>query len=356
MTTSSNMKRVLLTGVGGSIGCHLMHHILKNTDWEVVGIDSFTHKGLVERITEMMENHVENWARLHILTHDLTKPFPQGMKKKIGKIDYIINLASLSDVQDSIDNPEPFVMNNVNLMMTMLQYAREIKPEIFIQFSTDEVYGASEKDQTHPEWSSIVPSNPYSASKAMQEDMAIAWWRSYGVPVVITNTMNNASEYQSPDKFPVIVQRAIMNDEMVSIHGTSEEEIGTRYYIHSRTASDAVLFILRNLPPHLHEAGSVDKPDRYNIVGDIQLSNLELAKLIAGYMGKELKYEIINFHHSRPGHDVHYGLSGEKLRKLGWKHPMTFKESLKNVIEWQMENPSWILREPNHVSYGKNST
>jgi dTDP-glucose 4,6-dehydratase len=318
-----------------------MHHILKNTDWEVIGIDSFQHKGIVERVTEMMENHIENWSRLSILTHDLTKPIPAGMRRKIGKIDYIINLASLSDVQDSIDDPEPFVMNNVQLMMNMLQYAREAKPEVFIQFSTDEVYGASEKDQAHPEWSPIVPSNPYSASKAMQEDMAIAWWRSFGVPMIITNTMNNFSEYQQPSKYPVIVQRALMNREKLTVHGT-KGEMGTRYYIHSRNAADAVLFILKNCPPYQHKPGFADKPDRYNIVGDKQVDNLSLAQTIAKLMGKELEYELVDFHSTRPGHDLHYGLDGTKLRKKGWKSPLSFEESLKNTIEWQMNNQHWI--------------
>lgn len=341
MTTTSS-KRCLISGVGGSIGCHLMHHILKNTDWEVVGIDSFEHKGLVERITEMMENHIENWSRLSILTHDLTKPIPANLKRKIGKIDYIINLASLSDVQDSIDNPEPFVMNNVQLMMTMLQFAREIKPEVFIQFSTDEVYGASEKTQRHPEWASIVPSNPYSASKAMQEDMAIAWWRSYGVPVIITNTMNNFGEYQQSSKYPVIIQRALMNHEKLTVHGT-KGQMGTRYYIHSRNAADAVLFILKNCPPYLHTVGEADKPDRYNIVGDKQVDNLSLAKTIAKLMDKELEYTVVDFHSTRSGHDLHYGLDGSKLRKKGWKSPLSFEESLKNTIDWQMENQHWIV-------------
>lgn len=334
-------KRVLVTGVGGSIGCHLMHHILKNTDWEVVGIDSFQHKGLVERITEMMENHIENWKRLKILTHDLTKPFPKGLKKSIGKIDYIINLASLSDVQDSIDNPVPFVKNNVDLMINMLEYAREIKPEVFLQFSTDEVYGASEKDQAHPEWSPFVPSNPYSASKAAQEDFAIAWWRSYGVPVIITNTMNNFGEYQQSSKYPVIIQRALMAGDKLTVHGI-EGQMGTRYYIHSRNAADAVLFILRNLPPYHHQAGKADKPDRYNIVGDKQVDNLTLAQTIAKLMNKDLQYELVDWHSQRPGHDLHYGLDGTKLKKLGWKPPVSFEDSLAATIEWQTQHNHWI--------------
>lgn len=334
-------KRCLITGFAGSIGVHTMHHIFKNTDWEIVGIDSFQHKGLTERITEMLREHSEYWERLTVITHDLTKPLGKNLQKRIGKIDYIINLASLSDVEASIQNPVPFIKNNVDLVLNMLEYARLSKPEVFVQFSTDEVYGPSGKNQRHPEWAPIAPSNPYSASKAMQEDVCFAYWRSFGVPVIITNTMNNFGEYQQSSKYPVIIQKALAEEETLTIHGT-KKDIGTRYYIHSRNASDALLFILRNLPPHLHEPGAVDKLDRYNIVGDKQVSNLELAELVAKLMDKPLNYELIDFHSTRPGHDTHYGLDGTKLKKLGWESPQTFEESLKNTIEWQIEHSEWI--------------
>lgn len=337
----AHSKRVLLTGISGSIGTHVLIHILKNTDWDVVGIATYQNKGLAERISEMLREHTEMWPRVTLVTHDLAKPITKTVKRRLGHIDYIINLASLSDVEASIQNPVPFMRNNIELMYTMLEYAREIKPEAFIQFSTDEVYGPSGRDQQHPEWSAILPSNPYSASKAAQEAIAISYWRTYGVPVIITNTMNNFGEYQQPQKYPVIIQRCLMNGETLTIHGT-KENIGTRYYIHSRNTADALLFILTKLPPYKHQSGEIDKPDRYNIVGDKQVDNLELAQLIAKLMGKELKYEYVDFHATRPGHDRHYGLTGTKLKKLGWKSPLSFEESLKNTIEWQTEHDSWM--------------
>lgn len=341
LDTTNRKKRVCLTGISGSIGVHVMHHIFKNTDWEIVGIATFQHKGIAERITEMMQNHIENWPRLTLITHDLTKPFTKVVKDKIGKIDYILNLASLSDVEASIQEPVPFMRNNIDLMYTMLEYAREAKPEVFVQFSTDEVYGPSGKRQRFVEWAPIIPSNPYSASKAAQEAIAISYWRSYGVPIVITNTMNNFGEFQQPSKYPVIIQKKVMEGKKLTVHG-SEGNIGTRYYIHSRNAADALLFIIKKLPIRLHMDGEVDRPDRYNIVGDEQVDNLSLAKLIAELMDKPLKYELQDVHKNRPGHDRHYGLDGTKLKKKGWKSPMPFKESLKNTIEWQVENEYWI--------------
>ena len=155
-----------------------------------------------------------------------------------------------------------------------------------------------------------LPADPNAAPKTSD---GTAWWRTYGVPVIITNTMNNFGEYQQSSKYPVIIQRAIMSGKTLTVHGTPDK-VGTRYYIHSRNAADALLYILKKLPPHLHEPGEVDEPSRYNIVGDKQVDNLSLAKIIAKLMGKRLDYEYVDFHSTRPGHDLHYGLDGGKLR------------------------------------------
>lgn len=337
-------KRVLLTGLGGSISAHFVGHIMHNTDWQIVGIDSFRHRGLSDRIVECFKDHPDWIDRVKVITHDLAAPFSDMTKKKIGHIDYIISMASLSDVEASIVDPVPFIKNNTDLILNLLEYAREIKPEVFVQISTDEVYGAvaSKYDDLRKEWDAIVPSNPYAASKAAQEAIAISYWRTYGVPLVITNFMNNFGEMQSASKYPVIIQKKVAAGEILEIHGSDTGEIGSRSYIHSRNCADAVLFILKSLPPYMHQAEQADRPDRYNIAGDVQLDNLELAQLIAKLMGKELKYKMVSFHSTRPGHDPHYGLNMEKLKKAGWKQPVPFEESLKNVIEWQTANPEWI--------------
>ena len=346
-----NKKKVLLTGVGGSIAVHVLAHIFTNTDFEIVGIDSFQHKGWIDKIKVIINDHPEWKDRLTLFVQDLAIPFSPIITKRLGKVDYIINMASLSDVEASIQDPVPFIQNNINLAINMLEYARKAKPKVFIQISTDEVYGpvANKNDNGVKEWSAMLPSNPYAASKACQEMIAISYWRTYGVPVIITNTMNNFGEMQQPSKFPVMVQRWIANGEKVIIHGEhrgDKVEIGSRSYIHSRNFADALLFILQKLPPHLHTPDVVDKPDRYNIAGDLQLDNLELAKLIAKLMGKEdFEYEVVDVHTLRPGHDRHYCLSREKLEGLGWKPPMSFEESLKNTIKWQMENPNWIIEK-----------
>lgn len=336
-------KKLLLTGIGGSIGIHTLSQIMKHTDWDVIGIDSFRHRGWCDRLQYHFERHPDDVPRVTIIQHDLAAPFSEMEKKRIGTIDYIINMASLSDVEASIQEPAPFILNNVALTLNMLELARETKPEAFIQISTDEVYGPTTgKNDGYKEWDPQVPSNPYAASKSAQESIAISYWRAYGVPLIITNTMNNFAEMQSSTKFPVMIQKAIASDKEITIHGNEKGEIGSRSYIHSQNFANALLFILKNHPPHLHVPGQIDKPDRYHIAGERQLDNLELAQLIADLMGKELKYKIVNFHEARPGHDPHYGLNDDKLKGLGWKAPVDFETSLKNTIQWQSENPEWI--------------
>jgi len=338
-----NKKRCLITGISGSIGSHLFAHIMHNTDWSVIGIVSFRHSGLSDKIVEMLKPHPDWQERLTIITHDLFGPISEIIKKEIGHVDYIINLAALSDVHLSIEDPVTFIQNNMWSTLNMLEYARGLKDlEVFVQFSTDEVYGPSDGKTGYKEWDPIITSNPYSASKACQEAISMAYWRTYNVPLIITNCMNNFGELQQPNKFPVMVQKAIMNDEEIKIHAEPNGEIGSRSYIHSRNCADAVLFILKNTKPYMHQPSEIDRPDRYNITGEKQLTNLELAQLIAKLMGKELKYKLMDSTVARPGHDPHYGLDGSKLEKMGWKSPVPFEESLKNTIEWQQNHPEWI--------------
>lgn len=335
----NNKKRVLLTGASGFFGSHLLRHLMVNTDWEFVLPCSWEHKGTPERV----ENAIEGMdkSRVTIITHDLSAPFTPYTKARIGKIDIILNIASNSHVNRSITNPGEFILGNTHLAYNMLELARELNPEVFLQFSTDEVYGVAPEGVNHKEWASIVPSNPYSASKAAQEAIAISYWRTYNIPVIITNTMNLFGETQDAEKYTAMLTRKIQNGETVTVHG-SEGNVGSRFYLHARNAADAVFYILKNLPPKLYDEGKNLLPDRYNIVGDKEMNNLELAKLVAEMLGKELVFVYDDFHKGRPGHDRRYALDGTKLKDLGWKAPMEFEASLKKSIEWTLNHPQWL--------------
>jgi dTDP-glucose 4,6-dehydratase len=336
----SQVKRVLCSGHSGSIGVHVCAHILANTDWEIVGLDSFRHKGFRERIDRMLMDHPQWKPRITDFQHDIVCPISDEMTKQIGKIDHVIHLAALSDVFFSVENPVYTIQNNVNTTLTMLEYARKVKPETFVYFSTDEVYGPARIGEAHKEWETHRPSNSYSASKAASEDICYAYWRQYNVPLIITNTMNNFGSFQGPTKFPAIVQRKLCNGETVDIH-SHNGKIGTRYYIHSRNAADALLFIIEK-GAERHKIGQLDEPVRYNIVGDVQLSNLELAEFIAKVMNRKLKYKLVDFHSKNPAHDLDYGLDGAKLAELGWVQPVDFEESMTDTINWQLLNKEWI--------------
>lgn len=314
---------------------------MHQTCWDVVGIDSFRHAGISERVTHMWEEHPEWRSRTAIHTHDLTTPISGVLAQRLGSVDYIINLASMSDVFDSLENPVPFVKANVDVILNVLEFARERPPRAFLQVSTDEVYGPTDGTFLHKEWDPIVPSSPYSASKAAQEAIAISYWRAYGVPLILVNLMNNFGEMQSPKKFPVIVQRLLQTGQPVTIHGKPGED-GSRHYIHSRNTASALLHLLRLHLPYQHQNGTMDKPDRYNIPGDAQVSNTELANVIGGIMHEPVNVVYKDFHSARPGHDRHYGLDGTKLKETGWTSPCGFYASLFNTVQWQRDHPEWL--------------
>ena len=331
---------MLITGVGGFIASHTVEHILKNTRWSIVGIDSFRHKGDPIRVTDI---EAYDPSRMSIHHADLAAPLGHRLEGRLGPIDYILNIASESHVDRSIVDPVPFVSNNVNIALQVMELARRVRPEVFIQVSTDEVYGPASRGQDHAEWSPIIPSNPYSASKAAQEAIAISYWRTYGVPVVITNTMNNFGERQDPEKFIPKAIRAILAGATVTVHGTTGA-IGSRFYLHARNHADALLHILEHVPPARYGTPGVDRPDRYNVVGERELNNLELAQFIARVLGRPLKYELVDFHSTRPGHDLRYALDGRKLQGFGWRPPVPFEASLRKTIEWSVrpENVEWL--------------
>jgi dTDP-glucose 4,6-dehydratase len=330
------MKRVLVTGSAGFVGSHCVEHILANTDWHVIGIDSFRHRGDSLRI-------FQDPKRYEIHTHYLTTPLSDRLIKKIGHIDYVINMASESHVDRSITDPVSFCENNFKLILNVLEYARKVKPAAFIQISTDEVYGAALNDHNHKEWETMLPSNPYSGSKAAQEAMCISYWRTYEIPVIITNTMNMVGERQDSEKFLPMLINKINNSETVIIHG-SEEIIGSRFYLHARNHADALLFILKNTTPTLYKDSmhEVITPDRYNIVGDVEINNLQLARMVAEILGENLHYNLLDFHAARPGHDRRYALDGSKLKEMGWTAPISFEETLKKTISWTLGHDEWL--------------
>lgn len=335
------MKRVLITGAAGFMGSHVFIHFLHNTDWELVLLDSFQHKGMASRIRQQLDvSHPEYWNRVKVIPHDLRIPIDSVMKQQIGHIDYIVNIASESHVDRSIEEPRSFIDNNVQLILTMLEYAREVKPEKFLHISTDEVYGPAPEGHNHKEGEPHKPSNPYSASKSAQEAIIYAYRRTYDLRVAISNTMNIIGELQDTEKFVPMVIKKVLANETMAIHASADGKIGSRFYLHARNQADGLMFLLKNIPfPTYSEESELP---RFNIVGEREMDNLEMAQLIAKYIGKPLKYELVDFHSSRPGHDLRYALDGTKMAELGWVAPLSLEDSLKNTVEWTLTHQEWL--------------
>jgi dTDP-glucose 4,6-dehydratase len=334
------MKRVLLTGASGFVGSHVLRHFLVNTDWDIVCPTTFTHKGLQDRIRHAVREVDEDYARTKVIRCDFTSPISTLTAREFGKIDYVFNVASESHVDRSIEEPAPFIINNVSLMVHILDWARNSDIEKFIQISTDEVYGPAPDGYAHREWQDQhLPSNPYSASKAAQEDIAFSYWRTYGLPLAITNTMNIIGETQDPEKFVPMVIKRILNEELVQIHGSLDGRIGSRFYLHARNQADGLMHVA-SLP--FPKYGEAETPLRLHIAGEREVDNLELATLIAEFIGNPLHYEIVDFHSSRPGHDLRYALNCDNIEATGWKAPLPLEESLQRTVEWTLEHPEWL--------------
>ena len=346
-------KRILLTGVGGFIGTHCLKYFLNNTDWDIVGLDSFRHKGTYSRLNELDLSS----ERLTILKHDLTVPIDEYLENRImGRafdangttekgIDYIVNMASDSAVERSVSDPGQCWRNNCELIYNMLELARRIKPKIFYQVSTDEIYGDCPKDYFHPEWDTVTPSNPYAASKAAQEALAISYWRSYNVPVVITNCINCIGTMQDKEKFlPKLISKIAKGEEMqiyADFKPDGSYEIGSRSYLHCDNHAD--IFVWLSDKPISSYANGDKLPDKYNVCSDVQLNNLEMAELIPKIMGKPLKYKLVPSQSARPGYDKRYALSGKKLKDMGWNPPIDFVKGIEQIVNWSLEHPWWVI-------------
>lgn len=324
--------KILVTGGCGFIGHHLIEYILNTTVHNLIVVDklSYASKGL-SRLEDI--NAVGN-DRVKIITWDLSVPLSIGIVKELEDTDIIIHMAAETHVDNSISNPVECITNNIMSTVNLLEFARKLPTlQKFIYFSTDEVFGPALEDTMYSEWDRHNPTNPYSASKSAGEGIVLSYHNTYQVPVVICNVMNVFGERQYVEKYIPNCIKKILNGECIYIHCYPGcEKAGTRFYIHAKQVANAIMFLI--------EKALVG--DKYNITGEKEVDNLELAQMIAFFMGKELKYEMVDFHSSRPGHDLRYGLKGEKLHKMGWQPHSTFCETLKDVVEWTIRNPKWL--------------
>lgn len=301
-------ERVLITGASGFVGNSVLRYLYSKTGWDFVALCSWEHKGSPLRMQDFKDD-----PRVDIIHHDITKILPD-----MGHFDYVINMASESHVDRSIEDPVNFIKNNVDLVLNMLEYARKHPPKLFIQFSTDEVYGATE----HGELDIYDATNPYSGSKASQEIFGGVYKVTYDVNVVITNSNNIIGPGQDPEKFVPKVLKRINAGETIQIH-TANGVPGRRYWNPVDNVADALLFLINNLGEY-----DFDRAPHFALPGGKELDNLEMAQLIAKLAGKELKYELVDATTIRPHYDENYPHTDGKITDMGWTPPYTLEEGL----------------------------
>lgn len=359
------MTTVLLTGGAGFIGSHCVEHWLKTTDWDIVVLDSLSYAGDPNRLLDV--EPAVDWSRVRMLYHDLRAPLhdhPTG--DRIGEVDYIVNMAAGSHVDTSITHPASFFTNNVDVAVNMLEYARLSQPDAkFVQVSTDEVYGPAPHGYAHREWDPIRPSNPYAGSKAAQEAAAFSWWRTYGLKLAITNTMNNFGERQHPEKFVPMAIRNISSGRSVIAHARPTKvpdftrpldhngephakpgwQASSRVWLHARNHADALRFLLDDVDfPRYDPKNDTGESRllRYNVAGEREIAVDEIIRMIGDVLGKKARIEYVDFHSSRPGHDLRYALDGTALNKAGWKPPVPLDESFDRTVQWYVDHPKWL--------------
>jgi len=328
------VKRILISGGAGFIGSHLVEHLLKTTEWDITVLDRLTYAS--SGFDRLRDIKAFDDRRVRIFTADMTHEFGSGLRAELGEPEYIVHMAAETHVDNSITDAWPFIQSNVVGTYRMLEWARGLKRlEKMIHFSTDECFGPAPDGVRYKEWDRHRPNNPYAATKSASDQLCVAWQNTYKVPVFVTSTMNVYAERQHPQKWVPLIVKRVLSGEKIFVHANPDlSRSGSRFYIHARNVASAVTFLLERGEPG----------ERYNIVGEREVSNEEMVTRIALILGKPATYELINFHASRPGHDLRYALSGERLEKMGWRPPKSFEESLEHTVRWIADpaNRRWL--------------
>lgn len=327
------MKKILVTGGAGFVGHHFVEHVLKNTDWNIIVLDSLNYAGSLNRITE---SESFDPKRIKFIWHDLCAPISGMTHNMMGKLDYLVHFAAESHVDKSLENSIPFVMSNVLGTANLLEYLKHNQSQCrTVIFSTDEVFGAAPQGVYYKEDDRFKPSNPYSAAKAGEEMIAFSFAHAFSLPVFTTRSMNIIGERQHPEKFLPKIIRSIQDGQKVMLHGCGINDQSSRCWIHARNVADGVMFLL--------DRG--EKEQFYHIVGE-ERTVLEIANWVSQVIiGKDLspdRIEWVDYHTARPGHDKRYALDGSKMAAMGWRPPVDLEHSIKKTVEWTLKNPKWL--------------
>jgi len=311
--------KILITGGAGFIGSNFTRLKLeKHPSYRVTVLDALTYASNPGTIEEFRKHANFSFVRADIRNLEAVKKACQGY-------DAVVHFAAESHVDRSILDPGVFVDTTVRGTLNMLEAARLANIKKFIHISTDEVYGSVKKGKS-VETDMLEPTSPYAASKTSSDLIALAYHKTYGLPVIVTRSSNNFGPYQHPEKFiPLFITNALENRDL-PLYGDGRQVRNWIYVKDNCTALDCVL--------HKGKAGEI-----YNIGGNVEVANI----LVAGTIIKKLKKpaSIIKRVKDRLAHDRRYALSSNKVKKLGWKPEYTFEQALRLTIEWYQENTQW---------------
>jgi len=319
-------RRILVTGGCGFIGSNFIRYmLLKHPRYRIVNLDKLTYAGNLENLSDLETHPNYRFVKGDIADRALVA----GLMAE-EKFHWVANFAAESHVDRSIEDPAPFLHTNVLATQVLLEGARGTGVELFLQVSTDEVYGSLPPPGRFTEESPLRPSSPYAASKAAADLMVVAYWRTYGLPVVITRSSNNYGPYQFPEKLiPLMISNAL-EDKELPLYG---DGLYVRDWIYVEDHCRALDLILHRGKPG----------ETYNIGAENERTNLEVVEIILKLLGKPRS--LIRFVQDRPGHDRRYAIDPSKLKEeLGWRPQTDFETGLNRTIKWYVENENWWRR------------
>lgn len=320
------MKTVLVTGGAGFIGANYIFYLLRERpDYRIVCVDKLTYAGNLSTLASAMKKPNFRFVKMDICDRAGIYELFEAEKP-----DAVVNFAAESHVDRSIENPSVFLQTNIIGTSVMMDACREFGKIRFHQVSTDEVYGdlpLDRPDLLFTENTPIHTSSPYSASKAAADMLALAYHRTYGLPVTISRCSNNYGPYQFPEKLiPLIIINAL-HDEPLPVYGKG---LNVRDWLYVEDHCRAIDMVLEN--------GRIG--DVYNIGGNNEMRNIDIVKLICRELGKP--ESLITYVADRKGHDLRYAINAGKINKeLGWLPETCFEAGIKKTIAWYLENRQW---------------
>ncbi|MDR2659436.1 MAG: dTDP-glucose 4,6-dehydratase [Spirochaetaceae bacterium] len=319
----------LITGGAGFIGGNFIHHMLSaHPDDKIVCYDALTYAGNLETLAPVMSN--PNFAFVH---GDITDRATVNAAFETHRPDVAVNFAAESHVDRSIDNPGLFLQTNVIGTQILMDACRKYGIKRYHQVSTDEVYGDLPLERPDLLFTEETPphtSSPYSASKAAADLLALAYHRTYKLPVTISRCSNNYGPYHFPEKLiPLMIVNAL-NDKALPVYGRGENVRDWLYVSDHCKAIDLIV-----------QKGGIGEV--YNIGGHNEMRNIDVVKLILKELGKP--ESLVTYVTDRAGHDLRYAIDPAKIsRELGWLPETSFADGIKLTINWYLENRSWWER------------